>query len=64
MSKFAQEMEPVAVLKHAKDDLEAALEANVHSQLRGGVGQLQWLQLQGMHSSCRAGLRLPMVMIS
>ena len=31
MSKFAQEMEPVAVPKHAKDDL---------------VGQLQWLQLQ------------------
>ena len=47
MSKFAQEMEPVAVPKHAKDDLEAPLEANVHSQFRGGVGQLQWLQLQG-----------------
>ena len=47
MSKFAQEMEPVPVPKHAKDDLEAPLEANVHSQLRGGVGQLQWLQLQG-----------------
>ena len=47
MSKFAQEMEPVAVPKHVKDDLDAPLEANVHSQFRGGVGQLQWLQLQG-----------------
>ena len=47
MSKFVQEMEPVAVPKHVKDDLDAPLEANVHSQFRGGVGQLQWLQLQG-----------------
>ena len=47
MSKFAQDMEPFAVPKHAKDDLDAPLEANVHSQFRGGVGQLQWLQLQG-----------------
>ena len=30
-----------------KDDLDAPLEANVHSQFRGSVGQLQWLQLQG-----------------
>ena len=35
MSKFAQEMEPVAVPKHVKDDLDAPLEANVHSQFRG-----------------------------
>ena len=42
-SKFVQDMEPVAVPKH----LDAPLEANVHSQFRGGVGQLQWLQLQG-----------------
>ena len=47
MSKFVQEMEPVAVPKHVKDDLDAPLEANVHSQFRGGVGQLQWLQMQG-----------------
>ena len=47
LSKFVQEMEPVAVHKHVKDDLDAPLEANVHSQFRGGVGQLQWLQLQG-----------------
>ena len=46
VSKFVQEMEPVAVPKHVKDDLDAPLEANVHSQSRG-VGQLQWLQLQG-----------------
>ena len=39
MSKFVQEMEPVAVPKLVKDDLD--------SQFRGGVGQLQWLQLQG-----------------
>ena len=45
-SKFVQEMEFVAVPKHVKDDLDAPLEANVHSQFRGGVGQLQW-QLQG-----------------
>ena len=31
MSKFVQEMEPVAVPKHVKDDLDAPLEANVHS---------------------------------
>ena len=47
MSKFVQKMEPVAVPKHVRDDLDAPLEANVHSQFRGGVGQLQWLQLQG-----------------
>ena len=46
MSKFVQELEPVAVPRHAKDDLDAPLEANVHTQFRGGVGQLQWLQLQ------------------
>ena len=34
MSKFAQEIEPVAVPKHVKDDLNAPLEANVHSQFR------------------------------
>ena len=45
MSKF--EMEPVAVPKHVKDDLDAPLEPSVHSQFRAGVGQLQWLQLQG-----------------
>ena len=47
MSKFVQEMEPVAFPKRVKDDLDAPLEANVHSQFRGGVGQLQWLQLKG-----------------
>ena len=47
MSKFVQDMEPVSVPKHVKDDLDAPLEANVHSQFRTGVGQLQWLQLQG-----------------
>ena len=47
MSKFVPEMEPVAVPKHVKDDLDAPLETSVHSQFRGGVGQLQWLQLQG-----------------
>ena len=47
MSKFVQEMEPVSVPKHVKDDLDAPLEANVHSQFRAGVGQLQWLQMQG-----------------
>ena len=31
MSKFVQEMEPVAVPKHVEDDLDAPLEANVHS---------------------------------
>ena len=46
MSKFFQEMEPVDVPKHVTDDLDAPLEANVHSPFRGGVGQLQWLQLQ------------------
>ena len=47
MSKFVQEMEPVSVPKHVKDDLDAPLEANVHSQFRAGVGLLQWLQMQG-----------------
>ena len=31
MSKFAQEMEPAAAPKHVKDDLDAPLEANVHT---------------------------------
>ena len=47
MSKFVQEMDPVAVFKHVKDDLHAPLETSVHSQFRGSVGQLQWLKLQG-----------------
>ena len=47
LSKFVLEMGPVAVPKHVKDDLDAPQETSVHSQLRGGVGQLQWLQLQG-----------------
>ena len=47
MSKFVQEMEPVSVSKHVKDDLDAPLEAYVHSQFRASVGQLQWLQMQG-----------------
>ena len=47
MSKFVQETEPASVPKHVKDDLDAPLEANVHSQFRAGVGQLQWLQMQG-----------------
>ena len=38
MSKFVQEMEPVAVPKHVKDGLDAPLEAIVHTQFRGGVG--------------------------
>ena len=46
MSKFVQERELVAVPKYVKDDLDAPLEANVHSQFHGGVGQLQWLELQ------------------
>ena len=47
MSKFVQDMEPIAVPKHVKDDRDAPLEANVHSQFRGGVGRLQWLLMQG-----------------
>ena len=39
MSKFVQEMEPVSVPEHVKDDLDAPLQANVHS--------LQRLQMQG-----------------
>ena len=49
MSKFVQDMEPVAVPEHVEDDLRAPLEANVHSQFRGGVGQLQWLQSLNGH---------------
>ena len=41
ISKYAQEMEPVAVTKHVQDHLDAPLEANAHCQFRGGVGQLQ-----------------------
>ena len=70
MSKFAQEMEPVTVPKHVKDDLDAPLESTVHTQFRGCVGQLQWCSCKEIHScrlpleSCKAGLRLPTVMIS
>ena len=46
MLKFVQKMEPVSVPKHVKDDVDAPLEANVHSQFRSGVGLLQWLQMQ------------------
>ena len=38
MSKFVQDMEPIAVPKHVKDDLVAPLEASVHSKFRGRVG--------------------------
>ena len=40
---FVQEMEPVAVPKHVKNDLESKCTLNFVE----GVGQLQWLQLQG-----------------
>ena len=33
-------------LRSEQDDLDVPLEAIVQSQFRGGVGQLQWLQLQ------------------
>ena len=33
-------MEPVDAPKHVKDDLDAPLEANVHSQFRSGVGAM------------------------
>ena len=68
MSKFVQYLEPIAVPKHVKDD--APLEAHVHSQFRGGVGQLQLLQMQGIlccrsHlESCRVDQPRPMAMIS
>ena len=70
MSVFVHDMKAVAVFKHVKDDLDAPLEANVNSQCRGGVGQLQWVQMQGnpfllfATESCKAGHRLPVVMIS
>ena len=35
MSKSAQDMEPIAVPKHVKDDLDAPMESNAHSQFRG-----------------------------
>ena len=47
MSMFSQEMEPVAVPKHAKDDLDAPLEGKRTLSISWCVGQLQWLQLQG-----------------
>ena len=69
-SKLVQDMEPVAIPKHVKDDLDATLKSNVDSQFLGGVGQLQWLQSQAnpllsiCHLSCKAGQLLPTVMIS
>ena len=69
MSKFVQEMEPVAVPKHVKDDLDVPLEANVHTQFRGLVS-FNGCSCKEIHTcrllleSCRAGLRLPRVMIS
>ena len=51
MSKFAQEIEPVAVPEHVKDDLDAPYTKEIHSCR---------LPLE----SCKAGPRLPTVMIS
>ena len=69
ISKFVQEMEPIAVLNHVKDDLEAPLAANVHSQFRGSVS-FSGCSCKEIHSCrlplepCKAGPRLPKVMIS
>ena len=70
MSKFVQDMEPIAAPKHVKDDLDAPLEAHVHFQFRGGVSQLRWLQSQEKfhvvmcHWNPAASQQLPTVMIS
>ena len=55
MSKFVQDMEPVAVPKHIREDLDAPLEANVDS--------ISW-RCQLPLESCKASQRLPTVMIS
>ena len=54
MSKFVQEMEPVSVPKHVKDDLDAPLEANVHTQFRAGVVEMQGNPLQSFATGIRS----------
>ena len=71
MSKFVQEMEPVAVPKHVKDDLDAPLETSVPLSISWRCRSASVVAVaRKIHScrlpleSCRAGPQLPTVMIS
>ena len=47
MSTLVSELEPVTVSKKTREKLGEPLEPKLHTCFRGGVGQLQWLQLRG-----------------
>ena len=68
--KFVQEMEPVAVPKHVKDDVDAPLEAMYTLNFVEVLVSFNGCSCKEIHScglpleSCKASLRLPTVMIS
>ena len=71
MFKFVQEMEPVAVPKHAKDDLDVQLEAKRTLSISWWCRTASVVAVARKSHSCRlplefckAGPRLPTVMIS
>ena len=47
MTQFVDEMETIAVPKGVREDPGQELGPQLHTQYRGGAGQLQWLQMQG-----------------
>ncbi len=47
MSQCVDAMEPVTTPKEVHGNLDESLNPHLHSQCRGGVGQLQRLQTQG-----------------
>ena len=47
MGQYVDAMETVAIPKEVRAEPDTPLSPMLHSQYRGGVGQLQWLQMQG-----------------
>ena len=47
MEPYVDSLMPMTIPADLRKDLDAIVSPQVHSQYRGGVGQLQWLQMQG-----------------
>ena len=47
MEPYVDSLVPMAVSTEMRKDLDAIVSPQTHTQYRGGIGQLQWLQMQG-----------------
>ena len=47
MAQYVDVMTTIAIPKEMRENLDELLSPNRQSQYRGGIGQLQWLQMQG-----------------